>query len=152
MIRAIKFFAITLLLGFTLLSCSKDSASDETPELFINFKYNGLLYHLTNATTVNLGSKSIDAFDGTGVTLKRITLYMPINVTTGTFAITEPFDNTAYGSYFIFEADSIDLVSTSGTMTITEITDNYIKGTFSFSGLNGTTPINVTNGSFTANR
>jgi len=44
------------------------------------------------------------------------------------------------------------MLANAGIITITSITENAIEGTFSFSGLNGSAIVEVTNGSFIAVR
>ena len=156
--RYIKFFALRFLLMvafvFTTLSCSNSESPslDEVPSgLYIKFKSNGTQYLLHNPITLELSNKKIDGLEGSGSNLVSITLYMPLDPTIGThFMIDSPSDNDTYGAYFTLGNGSVDIISNAGVITITSITADYISGTFSFSGMNGSAVVEVTNGSFTA--
>ena len=152
-----KTFLAVLFIALTTVSCSEDEviafSPDELGELRINFKYNGTLYNISNPITFNTSNKTVDGEYGGGSDLKRITLFMPLNPTVGTHFVTEaPSDDTAYGAYFISAAGNVDILANAGLITITNVTDDYVKGTFSFSGLNGAATVQVTEGVFLADR
>jgi len=157
--RSIKFFGLRFLLMvafvFTTLSCSEtDSPSlDVVPSgLYIKFKSNTIQYLIQNPITLDLSNKKIDGLQGAAASLVSITLYMPLNPTIGShFMIDSPSDDSTYGAYFVL-GNSVNVIANAGIITITSITADYISGTFSFSGLNGTSAVvEVTNGSFVAN-
>lgn len=153
-----KTVVAVLFIAITFISCSEDEVvsllgPEELGELRINFKYNGTTYNIADPITYNVGNKTVDGTFGAGASLKRITLFMPLNPTIGTHFMTEaPSDNTAYGAYFISSAGNVDILANGGLIKITTITDDYIKGTFSFTGLNGAATVEVTEGEFLADR
>lgn len=156
--KSIKTFLAVLFIALTTVSCSEDEVvaffpGDELGELRMNFKYNGTLYNITDPITYNAANKTIDGAYSSGVNLKRITLFMPLTPTIGTHFVTDsPSDVNAYGAYFISTAGNVDMLANGGLITITTITDDYIKGTFSFSGQNGAATVEVTEGDFLADR
>lgn len=157
--KAVSSFAKTFLAVFFIAITAVSCSDDEIPPLFIDelgdvhmkFLYNGTTYNSPNPLTFNLGNKTIDATYGSGSNQRRITLFMPLNPTVGTHFMTEPLNNDSYGAYFI-SGSTVDMVSDSGTMTITHVTDDYVKGTFTFSGQNGAVTVSITNGSFLADK
>jgi len=146
-------FMLMMVFVFTTLSCSNSESGfvDTTPTgLYVQFRSGGSQYLIQNPTTLNLSNKKIDGLQGSGSDLVGITLYMPLDPTVGTHFMTDsPSDDSTYGAYFIL-GNSVDMIANAGILTITSITDQYITGTFSFSGLNGAGVVEVTNGSFTA--
>lgn len=155
--KSSKYFVSRLLLMmvfvFTTISCSdsESGAVDTTPSgLYIKFKSGGTQYLIQNPTTFDLSNKKIDGLQGSGSDLVSITLYMPLDPTIGTHFMTDsPSDDDTYGAYFV-KGNSVDIIANAGIITITSITADYISGTFSFSGLNGSAVVEVTNGSFVA--
>lgn len=86
----------------------------------------------------------------------RLSLWMPVTPTVGSHAITDdtPTDTnlgTLHNASFYVGDDTYDGVS--GTLVITELTSDIVKGTFSFvaEDFNGAT-VTASNGSFRANR
>lgn len=156
--RSIKLFASRILLMavfvFITVSCSEtDSPTlDGVPQgLYIQFKSNGTQYTISDPITIELSNKKIDGLQGADASLVSITLYMPLNPTVGTHFMTDtPSDDDSYGGYFTLGNNSVDIISNAGILTITSITDDFITGTFSFSGMNGSAVVEVTNGSFVA--
>lgn len=145
-----------LFLSLSLVSCSSDDSGDTTNvdpvgSTYLKFNLNGQDYSFEPETMTTMqmlvrGDKHID-----GV-FHSISLWMPKVPTVGSHPITDAFPtdaniNTLYNANVWVGQEIVD--ATSGTMVITEITENYIKGTFSFTGSNdnGTTAT-VTNGSF----
>ena len=156
--RSIKFFAMRFLLitafVFTTVSCSNSespSLDGGVPQgLYIQFKSNGTQYTISDPITLDISNKKIDGLQGSGSDLVSITLYMPLDPTIGTHFMTDsPSDDQTYGAYFV-KGNSVDILANAGIITITSITADYISGTFSFSGLNGSAVVEVTNGSFVA--
>jgi hypothetical protein len=86
----------------------------------------------------------------------RLSLWMPVTPTVGSHAITDDTPTDAnIGT--LHNADlwigDATYTATSGTLVVTEIDSEYIKGTFSFTGDDGNgVTISVTNGSFRAFR
>lgn len=158
--KAVTSFAKTFLAVFFMamlsVSCSEDdvipTSIDDLGEVRLNFKYNGVTY-TTDPTTFNLTNKTVDGIYGSGSNMKRITLFMPLTPTVGTHFVTaDPSNDSAYGAYFISNSNSVDMLADSGLITITHVTDDYVKGTFYFSGPNGPVTVSVTEGEFLADR
>lgn len=155
--RSIKFFASRILMMtvfvFITVSCSNSESPtlDGVPQgLYIQFKSNGTQYTISDPITLELSNKKIDGLQGADANLVSITLYMPLDPTIGTHFMTNtPSDDETYGGYFTL-GNSVNILSNPGIITITSITADYISGTFSFSGLNGSAVVEVTNGSFVA--
>lgn len=159
MIKSNSYFVsrllMVLLIVMTTVSCENSetpSLSDATPQgPHIKYRYNGTDYILADPITDNTTNKKIDAFDGIGNSLNSVTLYMPLDVAPGTYFITpNPSDDDSYGAYFVLGSNGIDILAESGIITITSVTPDTVQGTFSFSGMNGSVPVNVTHGSFSA--
>jgi hypothetical protein len=154
--KVMKSFATALLLGVFVLvsSCSgsdDNSNNQTTNDLFIKFKYNGVQYNYADPGTINSLSRSISAFEEVGNTSRSIVLFMPLEVTTGTFSITDsPSDVNSYSGYFSDGPTDMSFDGTSGTMVITSVTSEYVKGTFNFSAEIDGQIVEVTNGSFSA--
>lgn len=144
-----------MLCFFTLSSCSSDdsSPSNEDTELYIKFSADGQQYSFEPETITSL-KKLIMGLKFENNVVSRISLWMPTNPTIGTHAFVnaaesdEIFD-LPYTADFWLGEEVYD--ATSGEFTITDIDDEYIKGTFSFIGTNsdGATII-VSNGTFRA--
>ncbi len=156
-----KTFLAVFFIALTAVSCSEDNSAstlinDDLGDVHLKYTYNNVEYGVINPLTYNLTNKKIDAINGSGSNLKRITLYMPLNPTVGTHFITaDPSDDSTYGAYFVSQANNVDILADTGIMTITNVTDDYVKGTFNFSGPNGpggSVIVSVTSGSFLAER
>lgn len=152
-----KTFLAVLFIALTAVSCSEDDVlpltlEEELGELRIDFKYNGASYHMANPITTNSTYKEVDAAIGSGTSYKRMTFLMPLNPTVGIHFIGPPVDDNAYSVYYISEGNNVDMLADSGTINITTVTDDYVKGTFTFSGPNGPVTVNVTEGVFLAER
>lgn len=149
--------AVVLLVVMTTVSCentdSPELANDgNTPSgPHIKYKYNGNVYILPEPTTENTTNKKIDCFIGSGTTLNRVTLYMPLDVIPGTYFLTpNPSDDDTYGAYLILASNGIDVLADSGIITITNVTDDIVEGTFQFTAMNGSQTVNITHGTFSA--
>jgi hypothetical protein len=152
--KVINSFATALFLGVFLMlsSCGgSDDSSSASTDLFIKFKYNGVQYTFTDPATINSLSKSISGFQEVGNSSNGIVLFMPLEVTTGTFSITDsPSDVNSYNGYFTDGVEDFSFDGTSGTIVITSVTSEYVKGTFNFSAEVDGQVVEVTNGSFSA--
>ncbi|MFN3752596.1 DUF6252 family protein [Flavobacterium sp.] len=130
--------------------CSSDSSSGSSSNFYLKCKVNGTWVEFADPIVINSLSKSITGNDAD--TGKVVTLFTPLNVANGTFTITdEPSNVNSYnGSYSDFNED-VYTDNETGTMVITEVTADVIKGTFSFTGDDGNGgTITVTEGSFRA--
>lgn len=149
------FYLSFVLFSLSFIACSSDDNSsgnggNQDDELYIRFTVNGQSYDFEPATLGSL-QKHIMGVDDPNDVNTRISLWMPVDPVLGSHAITTDFSNldTAYNAEVWLGDDTIE--GTSGTLIITEVNEEYVKGTFNFSGTNenGQT-INVTNGSFRA--
>ncbi len=150
-------YLLLVLFSLSFVACSSDDNSsgnggNQDDELYIRFTVNGQTYDFEPSTLTSL-SKHIMGVDDFNDVNTRISLWMPLNPTLGSHAITDDFpseDNPDVYNAEVWLGDDI-IEGTSGTLIITEIDEEYIKGTFNFSGTNedGQT-VTVTNGSFRA--
>lgn len=148
-----KIFGLLTLFTLLLAGCSSDSGgSSEGSGTFIKFTVNGQNYNY-EPETISSNKTLIQGYAGSDTTLKRISLWLPNDVSTGTYSVTDtPSDLDTYNAAYSSEGESINMDATSGTITITSITEDYIVGTFSFSGDNGGSTLTITNGQFKADR
>lgn len=143
-------FAICALV---LSSCSSDNSSDDTPnsqEGFMKFKYNETVYTFSEPALLTSGNVNIMGTSGVDNTYKKVSLWTPLNITTGSHPIVFDLSNltTTYQASFSFMPEINNADATSGTMNITINDDKKIEGTFSFSGTSGGKTFTVTEGSF----
>lgn len=152
-LKKITFFAFAIFALATSYSCSNNDSSNEdetkVEENFIKFKYKGTSYSLKPELSES-EAMALMGFQGIDNTLKRVSLWMPLNATAGTYPIVYDLKKltTTYQAEFSFLPEINNAVATSGTITITVIDSKKIKGTFSFSGTNKGTEFAVTEGSF----
>ena len=143
---------LLVLVAFSAISfnCSSDSSSSSSSNFYLKCKVNGTLIEFNDPFVINSLSKSITANDeDTG---QVVSLFMPLEVANGTFTITdEPSNVDSYNGSFSDFNEDVYTDNETGTMTITEVTADVIKGTFSFTGDDGNGgTITVTEGSFRA--
>lgn len=86
---------------------------------------------------------NIDAVDSS---LNNITVAFKKSMGAGTYAITGGVTDNA--SCLFSTASGVDYDGTSGSLTITSLTVDRVKGTFSFVGSDGTTTKTISEGSF----
>ena len=143
------------LLFLFLAACSKsdDNASNNSNEPnssaeFIKFKCNGTLYEFSEPEIINSLSKSILAFEPN---VKRITLFVPLNVSPGTYPIVNmPSNVNAYGVFINIIPIGLDGSSASGNMIITSVNGSNVKGTFTCTISSNGQNFEITEGSFNA--
>ncbi|MCA6422830.1 MAG: hypothetical protein IM568_08450 [Flavobacterium sp.] len=152
-------FLFFVLLSIGIIGCSSDDDSsgggNQDNSVYIRFTLNGEEYDfdpetLTSLRTLILGDEEVNNV------YTRISLWMPEEPSLGTHTISDDFPSdanlaTLYSANVWIGEEVID--ASSGVLVITELGDEYVKGTFSFTGTNdeGTTAT-VTNGSFRAGR
>lgn len=85
---------------------------------------------------------NVDAVDAS---LNHVTIAFKKSMGTGTYTLTGGLSDNAKCS---FSTPDIDYNATSGTLTITSLTTDRVKGTFSFVGTEGATTKTVTEGTF----
>ena len=132
------------------LNCSSDSSSSSSSNFYLKCKVNGTWVEFADPMVINSLAKSITGNDSD--TGKVVTLFTPLAVANGTYSITdEPSNVDSYaGSYSDFNGD-VYTDNETGTMIITEVNADVIRGTFSFTGDDGNGgTITVTEGSFRA--
>ena len=148
---------LIMLFVFTLSSCSSDdpAPSNQDTELYIRFSANGQQYSFEPETITSL-QKVVAGYKFENNFLTRISLTMPVVPTVGVHETivmdgSEPVGDvdTEYSAFFWIGDDIYE--STSSTITITAIDSDYIKGTFSFTGVTSSGAIMmISNGTFTA--
>jgi len=151
--KTIKKAAMLILLvaaSAVSFNCSSSDDGGSSSNFYLKCKVNGTLVEFTDPMVINSLAKSITGNDAD--TGQVVTLFTPLSVTNGTHTITdEPSNVNSYGgSYSDFNADEYTSDET-GTLIITEVNADVIKGTFSFTGDDGNGgTISVTEGSFRA--
>ncbi len=149
------FFLFIVILTSLLIntSCNSDDDNDTTPvadTFYIKFKANGVQQNFTDITIVNSLSKAIIGNDENQT--KTVVITVPLNVTAGTYTITdEPSNVDSYGILYSSDSESISTSNAIGTLVITEVNANIIKGTFNFTAENtdsGPATITVIEGEF----
>lgn len=153
-------YLFLVLFSLSFVACSSDDSSNDnnnnaTDDLYLKFTVNGVNYDFEPETLTSL-QKLIMGLQETNNVTTRLSLWMPVTPTVGSHTITDdtPTDaniGTLHNAAFYVGDDSYDAIS--GTLVITELTDDIVKGTFSFvaEDINGAT-VTVSNGSFRANR
>nr|WP_294785984.1 hypothetical protein [uncultured Flavobacterium sp.] len=125
------------------------TARPGTQEEFIKFKYNGAAYSFVAPTVLNSMSLNTFATSSSDNIYKKISLWMPKNVTKGTYPIVNSTNlTTTYQAIFTFMTQINNANATSGTMVITTADSKKVEGTFTFSGTSGGRKFTVTDGSF----
>jgi len=155
-LKKIMFFAITIFTLAMSTSCSSDDSKEDENENaetdFIKFKYKDKEYKY-EASFSSSEAINISGFEGIDNTYKNITLWLPLNATVGTHNVVFDSSNltTTYQANFSFMPEFNNANATSGTITITKVTER-IEGTFNFSGTQGDKTFTVTEGSFSVER
>ncbi|WP_395044487.1 DUF6252 family protein [Flavobacterium sp.] len=146
--KAVMLLAVVLTSSM-FVNCSSDSNNTSTGTFYMKCKVNGVLTEFTNPDVINSLSKSITG--SSEAPSELVTLFMPLTVATGTFNITsEPSNVNSYGGSYSNFATDVYSDNETGTMTITQVDANVIKGTFAFTGTNGGVVTTVTEGEFRA--
>lgn len=131
------------------VNCSSDSNNTNTGTFYLKCKVNGVLTEFTDPSVINSLSKSITG--ASAAPSEMVTLFMPLTVATGTFNITsEPSNVNSYGGSYSNFATDVYSDNETGTMTISQVDADVIKGTFAFTGTNGGVVTTVTEGEFRA--
>lgn len=131
-------------------NCSSDSSDSSSSNFYLKCKVNGTWVEFADPMVINSLAKSITGSNAQ--TSQVVTLFTPLNVPTGTHTITdEPSNVDSYAGSFSDFNEEVYSDNETGTMIITEVNANVIKGTFSFTGDDGNGgTITVTEGSFRA--
>jgi len=151
--KLVSLFLVLLTVSF--VSCSKDDSpnDDAQDELYLKFTYNGQQYNFNPETITSL-QKAVSGQQETNSIITRLVLWMPVDPSIGNHPITDetPTDTnleTLYNAE-LWVGDAT-FIAMSGTLVITEKNDEFIKGTFSFSGEdeNGNVGV-ISDGTFSA--
>ena len=148
-IKKITLLAVLLIASAISFNCSSSSSSSSS-SFYLKCKVDGTLVEFTDPMVINSLAKSITGSNAT--TGKSIVLFTPLNAPTGAHTITyEPSNVNSYaGSYSDYNGNVFSS-NEAGTLTITEVNADVIKGTFSFTGSDGNGgTITVTDGTFRA--
>lgn len=151
-------YLFLVLFSLSFIACSSDdnsSGDGGEDSLYIKYTVNGVNYDFEPATITSL-QKLIMGEQEINSVYNRISLWMPVTPTVGSHAITDETPNdTNLETLHNAELWVGDATYTaiSGTLVVTEMDNEYLKGTFTFTGEdeNGAT-VSVTNGSFRAYR
>src|SRR5690606_2882318 len=112
------------------------SSSEDDNSLYVRFTANGQQYNFEAETITSLQRLVMGDEDVNDV-YTRISLWMPVTPTTGNHTITDdlPSDDnleTLYNAE-LWIGDAT-YTGTVGTLTITDLSEEYVKGTFTFTG------------------
>lgn len=151
--KAIKFSLLLFLAvaSSTFTSCNKDDDKDES-DTYIKFKINNSDYDFKDIISVESQSLTLNGNNGEGITNPgdtQIGIFLPVAPVAGTF----DFEGVFEGDYKLsFSSESMDFsfdFAESGSITITEITEDFVSGTFTatITSENDVT-ITITNGTF----
>lgn len=153
MMKTFKKTAMLIVLTVTAtisFNCSSDGGSSSSSNFYLKCKVNGTWVEFADPMVINSLAKSITGSDAE--TSQVVTLFTPLNVPTGTHPITdEPSNADSYAGSFSDYNEEVYSDNETGTIIITEVNAEVIKGTFTFSGDDGNGgTITVTEGSFRA--
>jgi hypothetical protein len=156
-------YLLLVLFSFSFLACSSDDNStspgtpdgelinDEEEVLYIRYTTEGQQFDFEPATITSL-SKHIMGGDEINDLYYGISLWMPVESVVGTYEITNDFPSdenldTLHNANVTLGGNSFE--GHFGTLTITEVDEEYMEGTFNFTAVdeNGEIII-VSNGSF----
>lgn len=147
----LKSASLILFVLLSISACKKDRAVDNSFSASMSFKLNGKLqqsnappvadlFVSNNTNTMQIVGRFNDT-EGMSLSLKNpaIRTYDVVKDTLVLVYTTQPDYNYAY-------------IATSGSLTITSITDANVTGTFQFTGTNGSTATTrkITEGKFAA--
>ncbi len=147
-------FLIAFIALVTFTSCSSDDTiSLDDQETYIRFTANGVDYEFLSIASVGSanfslnGSKSVD-----GLITENMSIWFPLGFTTGTYQLTgDYFDPGDYKIFYDSEDIGVEgFAPSSGEVTISSISNEYIDGSFYFSGTKDAIAITVTSGTFRA--
>ena len=151
-LKKLVLLAVMVISSCLLVNCSSDSSSNNgggtSGTFYLKFKVNGTSVAFQNPDVINSLSKAINGYT---TSEKSLTLYLPLNVTTGSYTIThEPSNENSYGASYVDFANDESSDNETGTLIVTEVNADVIKGTFSFTGTNQGTTYSITDGEFRA--
>lgn len=160
MMKKLKMYSrlVILFISLVLVSCSSSDDSDSdsnNPETFIRYTANGTDYEYVDIATV--GSLNLTLNGQIGLEedsdYSFISIWFPLNISEGTYPFSGDFFDD--GDYKLnLDSNELDVVSgwsSTGNVTITTISSEYIEGTFTGSVQNGNNEtVSIENGEFKA--
>ncbi len=146
-------FLFLMVIALTFTSCSEDDDSNsEDVSTFIRFTIDGTDYDFGNIISAESLSLTLNGNNGEGLTDPgdtQISIFLPVEPVEGTFDFQGTFDGDHKLS-FSSESLGFDFdFAEDGSITITEISDDFIEGTFTATITSeDDTTINITSGTF----
>ncbi|HEX9978949.1 MAG TPA: DUF6252 family protein [Flavobacterium sp.] len=124
---------ILVIIAAATFSCSDDdNDNNDNDDLYVRFTQNNIDYDMDDPLTAGSFNMAINGDTGSGNDLRRMVLFIPFNPTEGTHEVeNDLFDETAYGARYTIGEDVV-AYATDGTITITDVNDEFVTGTFSF--------------------
>jgi len=151
-----KLLLVSLILTLITFSCTKTTEDNPSivDELFIKYTANGVDYKYTDPVTASSSNMTINgqiANSATDTDYSKISLWFPLGITTGTFDFTgDVFTDGDYKLKLISNPLNIDGWATSGSVTITSISSEFIEGSFTATVSEDSSTVSITSGEFKA--
>lgn len=151
--KTIKFCLILCLTALTFTSCDSDDSEDGgTQSTYIRFSIANVDYDFKDIISAASLSLTLNGNNGEGITNPgdtQISIFFPVEPVLGSFDVEGAFQGD-YRVSFSSESMGFDFdFAESGNITVTEITDDFIIGTFSaMITSEDDTSITITNGTF----
>lgn len=133
--KTVKFNLLLFLAAsiMTLTSCSNDDDGPSNSATYINFVVEGQEYNFKDIISAESQSLTLNGNNGEGITDPgdtQIGIFLPVDPITGTFDFEGAFEGE-HALSFSSESMGFDFdFAESGSITITEITEDFISGTF----------------------
>jgi len=148
-------YTVFAVITMVTAGCSSDNDDDNnSTETYLNYTLNGVDDVETNPETMTSLQRLVRGDFQSGTVHHSLSLWTPIEITEGTHAIVANSSGSnldAYSASVWVGSEIVD--SSAGTLVITEITEEYFEGTFTFTGTNNNgTSATVTEGTFRAFR
>jgi hypothetical protein len=152
-----KIILLTLsLTGVIILqSCSSDDSPTQISDTYIRFSIDDTDYDFSDIITAESLSITFNGNNGEGLTDvgdTRISLYLPLDITTGDFNIEGGAFGGDYKISFTSEPMGFDFdFAQSGAINVTSVSEDYVEGTFTATITSETdVTITLTDGEFRA--
>ncbi len=141
--KKINCILVLFIIFTSILSCSSDDDVNisTNDDYYLRYKLDGNAIEYTDIFVANSLSKTLGG-DGTD---SFIRLFVPLDVTTGSYSISSFVNDDFTASY---NNDTTSSESESGTITITEVNAAVISGSFSFTGIIDGLAFSITEGEF----
>ena len=165
MLKKFKFFALaSILFSSLIISCGDDNDSSGgcIPALgklsatidgtkWEGTNATGIMINAANVTTLTIAGSKVDLANPTASEILSVVVYAPLSseLTVGDFTIGDNIDfPKGQITYTIGTSAQNTWVATSGTVSITKITDTNFQGTFNGTLVKGEETKTLTNGGF----